>query len=117
VFAVPGAVAGAYTKDAALIGAVVPALVLACLFFLFDGLQNVAAQSLRSRGDVWWPTALHFVSYVLIMLPLGWFLSLTQGVNGIVVAVAVASLFSAAVLLARFHLLGDRLPPPGTATA
>jgi MATE family multidrug resistance protein len=117
VFALPTEVANIYTTESALVAMVVPALVLACLFFVADGLQNVTAQSLRARGDVWWPTALHFISYIVIMLPLGWWLSTRYGVNGIVMGVIAASLFSAVVLFWRFRALGDHLPPEGTPTA
>ncbi|WP_255500736.1 MATE family efflux transporter [Caulobacter sp. 17J80-11] len=108
----PGAslIAGAYTRDPALLAVAVPALVLACLFFLADGLQVVAAQALRARADVWLPTAFHLTSYGLVMLPLGWLFAHTLGlgVNGIVWAVIVASLVSAALLCGRFLLLARR---------
>ena len=78
------------------------------LFFLPDGLQVVAAQSLRARGDVWVPTAFHLASYAVIMLPLGWLLGehLRWGVIGAVWAVILASLVSASLLATRFWALG-----------
>ncbi|NEX92208.1 MATE family efflux transporter [Caulobacter sp. 17J65-9] len=108
----PGAslIAGSYTRDPALLAVAVPALVLACLFFVADGLQVVAAQALRARADVWLPTAFHLTSYGLIMLPLGWLFAhpLGLGVDGMVWAVIVASLVSAALLCGRFLLLARR---------
>lgn len=108
----PGAelIARAYSDDPALLALVAPALVLSCLFFVADGLQVVAAQALRARGDVWVPTATHILSYAVIMLPLGWALAhpMGLGVSGIVWSVIIASLISASSLLARFYWLARR---------
>ena len=43
-------IAAAYTLDPAVRAATTAALLLSCLFFVADGLQVVAAQSLRARG-------------------------------------------------------------------
>jgi MATE family multidrug resistance protein len=108
----PGApwVARAYTADPALIALAVPAIVLGCLFFAVDGLQTVAAQALRARADIWWPTVFHLFSYSAVMLPLGWVLARTfgWGVNGLVWAVIIASFLSATLLCGRFLLLARR---------
>lgn len=107
----PGAtwIVRAYTVDPALIAIAAPALVLATLFFVADGIQVVAAQANRAAGDVWWPTIMHFISYGAIMMPLGWFLAQRWGVNGIVWAVIVASLASAVLLTLRFLRVARRL--------
>lgn len=105
----PGAelIGQAYSTDPALLRLVAPALVLSCLFFVADGIQVVAANALRARGDIWVPTATHVASYAVVMLPLGWWLAHPGGLglDGIVWAVIVASLLSAALLLGRFLLL------------
>lgn len=103
-------IAGAYTRDAALAAAVVPALVLSTLFFVADGLQVVGAQALRARGDVIVPTATHTISYALFMLPLGYVLTfpLHLGVAGILWSVIAASVLAAGFLIARFALLARR---------
>src|SRR5690606_15504899 len=89
-------VASAYNRDPALLAVVAPALVLATLFFVADGIQAVAASANRAAGDVWWPTIMHFAAYSLIMMPLGWFLAHEIGVDGLVWAVILASLVSSA---------------------
>lgn len=103
-------IAGAYSTDPALLRLVVPALVLSCLFFVADGIQVVAANALRARGDIWVPTATHVVSYAVVMFPLGWWLAHPGGLglDGIVGAVIVASLLSAGLLMGRFLLLARR---------
>ncbi len=102
----PGAraVAGAYSRDPALVALTAGALALACLFFIADALQVVGSQILRACGDVWFSTAVQVASYALVMLPLGWRLAVgaRMGLEGIVWAVIVASLMSAALLVARF---------------
>ena len=99
-----------YTTDAATIAMAAPALVLSCLFFFPDCLQVVAAQALRARGDIWLPTYTHLTSYVLVMMPLAWWLAipLKMGINGIVWAVILASFLSGGLLLARFWMLSRR---------
>jgi MATE family multidrug resistance protein len=103
-------IASAYTRDPALVAVTVPAVVLACLFFVADGVQVVAAQALRARGDVAVPTATHVISYAIVMLPLGYALAhpLGLGLAGIVWSIIIASLLAAGFLTARFALLARR---------
>ena len=102
--------AAAYSRDAALIALVAPALALSALFVATDGLQVVGANALRARGDIWWPTAIHLASYLVVMVPLGWLLShpLGLGLAGLVWAIIVASLMAGGLLVARFALLARR---------
>jgi MATE family multidrug resistance protein len=104
-------VARAYSNDPALLAMTASALLISCLFFMADGAQVVAANALRARGDVWWPTGMHFVSYVVIMIPLAWWLAVGRGggLDGVIWAVVLASLVSGGALTARFFWLGDRM--------
>jgi MATE family multidrug resistance protein len=106
----PRSIAGFYSTDVLLLRIAVPALYLSCLFFVADGLQVVAAQALRARGDVLLPTVCHMFSYGAVMLPLGWLFAdvMGLGVNGIVWAVIVASLVSGFLLVGRFLLLARK---------
>ena len=100
--------AAAYTHDAGVRAVTAAALVLsAWLFFAADGLQVVAAQALRARGDLWVPTATHMISYVAVLVPVGYLaaLPLGLGVRGIVWGTVVASAVSAGLLLGRFFWL------------
>ena len=100
-----------YSNDTVLIPIVRAGLLLSCWFFIPDGLQVVAAQALRARKDILAPTVIHYVSYGLIMLPLGFFFSIPMGagVAGLVWAIAVASLVSGTFQTARFLWL-DKKP-------
>ena len=104
VFAAAGLIAAGFTPDPLLRDIVAAGLMLSCLFFVADGLQVVAGNTLRAQSDIVFPTVTHTISYTLVMCPLAWFLAipLGLGLNGIVWAVAVASLLSAALLVARF---------------
>ena len=105
-----GLLSQAYTSDKVVIAMASTALVLSCLFFLVDALQVVIAQALRARGDVWLPTFTHMTSYVLVMMPLAWWLAIPMGMglNGIVWAVIAASFMSAGLLSWRFWSLARR---------
>jgi MATE family multidrug resistance protein len=98
----------AYNRDPVLAAIAVPALVLASLFFVADGIQVVASQANRAAGDVWWPTIMHFFSYGAVMMPLGWVLAHRVGVDGLVWAVILASLVSASLLTGRFVRVAKR---------
>lgn len=106
-------IASAYNRDPALLAVVIPALLLTTLFFVADGIQVVSASANRAAGDVWWPTIMHFASYSLIMMPLGWWLAHEIGVNGLVWAVIIASLVSSVLLTGRFVRVARRLPASG----
>ena len=88
----------------------VPALALSVLMYFPDSLQVVTAQALRARGDVWLPSGTHLTSYIAIMMPLAWWLAIPRGMGimGMVWAVVIASVVSAALLLARFWQLSLR---------
>jgi MATE family multidrug resistance protein len=103
-------IVSAYTRDPNLIALAAPAMVLACLIFLPDCLQVVAAQALRARGDILLPTATHMATYVGVMMPLAYLLAIPMGlgVPGLVWAIVIASLMSAGLLLGRFWLLSRR---------
>ena len=83
---------------------------LCCVFFLPDAVQVVTAQSLRARGDVWVPSATHLVSYILIMSPLAWWLAIPMkmGVDGIILAIILATFISGGLLVGRFWMLSRR---------
>jgi len=102
-------VAAAYNRDPLLLAVVTPALVLATLFFVADGIQVVSASANRAAGDVWWPTIMHFGAYTLVMMPLGWVLAHRLDVDGLVWAVIMASLVSSVLLTGRFVRVARRI--------
>jgi MATE family multidrug resistance protein len=99
-----------YTSDPNTIALATGTLVLSAIFYLPDGLQVVAAQALRARGDVLAPTITHLASYVAIMAPLAYVLAIPVGwgITGIIWAVIIAGYISAGLLLGRFWILSRR---------
>lgn len=73
------AVAGAFSRDAAVVGLAARVLVIVAVFQLFDGLQVVFAGSLRGLTDVKAPLAAAFVAYWGIALPCGWWFGVRAG--------------------------------------
>jgi len=69
------------------------------------------AALIRLAGPVVLPTALHMVSYAVIMMLLGWALAfgLEHGVTGLLLAIAIASFASLTVLSARFGWIAHAL--------
>lgn len=115
VWLFPDAIAAAYSTDPLVMAGIAAAMILSSLFFVADGLQVVAAQSLRARSDIVAPTATHILSYVVVMMPLAWWLGVRQGggVDGLVWAIVIASTLSALLLWGRFAWLARRpLTPP-----
>ena len=103
-----GLITGAYSNDAAVLAIAAPALALATFFFVADAIQVVAAHANRAAGDVLMPTVMHFISYGAVMIPLGFVLAPTLGVNGLVWSVIVASLISGVLLGVRFRIISRR---------
>lgn len=110
-FGFPALLARAYTVDPVLLGMTIPLIAFSAFLLVVDGGQQVMASALRGRGDTWIPTGLHVISYLVVMLPLSWFLAIVQGhgAMGLVEAILIASVVSVTLLTARFHHLSK--PP------
>ena len=106
------AIAHAFTSDERL-AALIAGLAPLCALIIFpDGGQTVMAQTLRGRGDNWFPSASHILAYICVMPPLAYYLGevLKRGVAGLMEAITIASLLSVAVLMARFAFLARQTP-------
>jgi MATE family multidrug resistance protein len=100
-------ISSGYTENPATLAMAVPALIVTCLMYWPDSLQVVTAQALRARGDVWLPSGTHLTSYIVLMMPLAWWLGIPMhmGIMGVAWAVVIASFISAGFLLTRFWML------------
>lgn len=96
-----------YTSDQNLILYVVPLIFICGVAIALDGGQAVMANVLRGRQDVWVPSGLQTLSYIGILIPLSWYLSLylDHGPAGLFEAILLTSVFALSVLCIRFHLL------------
>lgn len=100
-------IASQFTNDPALIAVTAPLLAFSAWLLVADGGQVVMAQALRGRSDTWIPTALHLVSYYVIMMPAGYYLAFTlgHGVMGLFEGIFIASFVAVSFLAARFWWL------------
>lgn len=107
LLAIAPALAGLYTLDSALRALATPLIAFVAFILVADGGQAVMANALRGRGETWFPTGLHVLSYVGVMTPLAWVLTfpLDRGVAGLFEAILIASIVSVSLLSLRFAWL------------
>jgi MATE family multidrug resistance protein len=112
IWLVPGFVVSLYTHEPSLVAMAIPAIAIAALVILPDGLQGVLMGALRGTGDVVVPTFLHLFSFWAVTVPLAWTLGFDQGlaVVGLLEGLAIG-LLVASLLLALRLLLVARRPP------
>jgi multidrug resistance protein, MATE family len=83
----------------ALAPAIAALLWLAALATIFDGLQATASFALRAQGMVWLPTAIHIGSFFVVMIPVCYWLGITQSGGALgVLQGAMAGVFVAGAL-------------------
>lgn len=99
--------AALYTTDVDLRLLAAPLIAFNAWILIADGGQAVMANALRGRGEAWFPTGLHFISYFVVMAPLGYFLAipLGRGVEGLFEAILIASVVAMSLLSVRFAWL------------
>ncbi|MEY2998555.1 MAG: hypothetical protein RLZZ02_364 [Bacteroidota bacterium] len=95
----------AYTQEPAVVASAAALLVVATIFQISDGVQATALGALRGIQDVRVPTAITFVAYYVIALPLEWYFGhiLGWGAVGVWSALAVGLTVSAMWLSLRFY--------------
>ncbi|MEQ8506908.1 MAG: MATE family efflux transporter [Rhodospirillales bacterium] len=96
-----------YTTDPALIPIARSLVVVVAGVLVLDGAQAVMAQALRGRRDVWMPMSCQIVSYLGVMVPVAYMVSipLGYGVEGLIWTVMGASAISLSLLAGRFRWL------------
>jgi MATE family multidrug resistance protein len=121
----PRLLAGAYTRDPAVIAAAAALLPIAGAFQLFDGVQAVSSGVLRGSGDTHAPMIANFVGFWLLGIPTGALLAFHAGLGpsglwwGLVVGLAAVATLLLARVRARLARALSRvdveLPAPATA--
>ena len=102
-----GEVAALYTSDPNL-HMILPLLFgIIALFLIADGGQVVMTFALRGAGDAWIPTAIHLMSFFVVMIPSAWFLAfpMGMGVRGLVISIALGAGAALLTLSFRFWLV------------
>jgi len=80
-------------------------IMISGVFQIFDGLQAVVLGALRGIQDVFVPTVLIFIAYILVGLPVSYYLGLKThlGVFGIWIGLLIGLVSSSIFLLLRFR--------------
>ena len=109
-FLIPDLLTAVYTGEAAVAAVAIPTIAVAAFALVPDGVQGVLMGALRGAGDVWPATALYFVSFWLVMVPLGYVLGvgLEGGAPALMTAVVVGSIVAVVSLAVRFHAVSAR---------
>ena len=94
-----------YINDQEVISYASSLLIIAALFQLSDGTQAVGIGILRGLTDVKIPTAITFIAYWIVGLPVGYLLGFTFGLNvqGIWIGLLLGLTTSAILLTLRFN--------------
>ena len=100
-----------YTHDPHLIALTAPLLIIVGLFQLFDGLQVIMLSILRGLGDVKHAMVYAFIAYIVINLPLGYYLGfkLNMGLTGLWIAFIIGLGSAAILFLYRFRTIYSKL--------
>jgi MATE family multidrug resistance protein len=108
IFAVAGRqITAAFTPAPEVASLAARLLLVAAIFQLFDGGQVISVGALRGLHDVRVPTALTFVAYWVIALPLGYLLAFKTALGplGIWTGLAAGLGCAAVLLIGRLHRL------------
>jgi MATE family multidrug resistance protein len=99
-----------FTNDPEVLAVIVPTLLVAGYMLLADGAQAVLMGALRGAGDVWVPTILHLCAFILVMMPVAWWLALPQGYGtpGLMMGAFAGVTVAALLLGGRFALISRR---------
>lgn len=100
-----------YVQDDEVVGIAATLLIIGAAFQISDGLQAVGLGVLRGLRDVRVPTAVTFIAYWVVALPLGYLLGFTigWGVNGVWIALSLGLTVAAVLHIWRFNRLSARL--------
>jgi multidrug resistance protein, MATE family len=102
--------ASLYTSDSALMDVVVPAIFMLGIVVVFDGTQLVMSFALRGRGETWIISAMNFLAFIIILVPVSWWLSikLNHGILGLYEAVLLSCVAATGLFAGYFWYLTRR---------
>jgi MATE family multidrug resistance protein len=108
--AFPEFLSAIYASDPRITAIAVPTLLVAAFALLPDGTQAVLMGALRGTADVWPATALYLVSFWIVMVPCGYYLSVYQGggAPALMQAIFVGTALASLLLGWRFHAMSRR---------
>jgi MATE family multidrug resistance protein len=100
-----------YVSDEVVISYASSLLVIAALFQISDGVQAIGIGILRGLTDVKIPTAITFIAYWIVGLPVGYLLGFNfeLGVQGVWIGLLLGLTTSAILLTLRFNLRSKQI--------
>lgn len=106
----PEFIVGIYTDDVAITQIAVTLLFFSAIFQYSDGIQVCAAGALRGLKDTLVPMFVNIVSYLLIGLSVGYYLTFNKGLgpSGMWIGMIVGLSFGAVLLLSRFWIISKK---------
>jgi len=99
-----------YTDDMAVIALSAQMLTFVAMALILDAGQTLLATTLRARGDTWWPTIVHLISYLGVMIPVAYvsMFILGRGPMGLVDSIVLGALVPFTILFLRTRYLDRR---------
>ena len=87
-----------------------PAIIVGAIAAIPDGVQAVLLGALRGASDVWPATFLYIFAFWVVMVPLGYWLAVPEGLGatGLMIAVVAGTTVASLLLGWRFRLVSAR---------
>ncbi len=100
----PVLLSSAYSSDTEVISIAATLIAFCGIVIIADGGQSVMVNAVRGAGGIWAPALIQNIAFLLVMLPLGWWLAIEKGHGaiGLYEAVFFATILSLLLLSARF---------------
>jgi MATE family multidrug resistance protein len=107
IFANRESIAWIYTDDPVVAARAAALFAVSALVFVPDCAQVVMGQALRALGDAWVAVGCYLLSFLILMVPLGWIAVHHLGYDerGLVGAILLSCVLATVLLAARFRWL------------
>jgi MATE family multidrug resistance protein len=107
VYSGRGSIAWIYTDDPAIAARAAGLFAVSAFVFIPDSAQVVMGQALRALGDAWVAVGCYILSFVVLMVPLGWVMVHRFGFDerGLILAILVSCVLATVLLALRFRWL------------
>ncbi len=104
---IPSSISSAYSNDSSVVAAAIPMVAFCAILIVTDGGQAVMVNAIRGCGGIWAPALIQNFAFMVVMLPLGWWLAIDsgRGAIGLFEAILIATIVSLLLLSTRFWLI------------